>query len=242
MATSFSDHLLDGTHAARPAATAVPAGTLYSCSDHSLIYQSDGSAWSTWATISSSGIAATIVDAKGDLIAATAADTVARLAVGSNDQVLTADSAQSTGLKWAAAPGAGALQAGKVKRTSADVTTASTSLVDITGMSVTITTGARRCLVAAVVQGSVNNVAGTMCVELDIDGTGQGSGDGMICLGQAVSGETQNWSFTFLTDVLTAASHTFKLQFKVTNAAHTGTIYASSSLPCILSVVELYAA
>ena len=29
MTTRFADHLLDGTHAARPAATAVPAGTLY---------------------------------------------------------------------------------------------------------------------------------------------------------------------------------------------------------------------
>jgi hypothetical protein len=48
-----------------------------------------------------SGIPATIFDAKGDIIAATAADTAARLAVGSNNQVLTADSTASTGLKWA---------------------------------------------------------------------------------------------------------------------------------------------
>ena len=41
-----------------------------------------------------------LVDAKGDLIAATAADTVARLAVGTNGQVLTADSTAATGLKW----------------------------------------------------------------------------------------------------------------------------------------------
>ena len=47
-------------------------------------------------------IAKTIVDAKGDIIAATASDTVSRLAVGANDTVLTADSAQATGLKWAA--------------------------------------------------------------------------------------------------------------------------------------------
>lgn len=46
-------------------------------------------------------VAKTIVDAKGDLIAATAADTVARLAVGTNNQVLTADSTTATGLKWA---------------------------------------------------------------------------------------------------------------------------------------------
>lgn len=42
-----------------------------------------------------------IVDAKGDLISATAADTPARLAVGANGTVLTADSAEATGLKWA---------------------------------------------------------------------------------------------------------------------------------------------
>lgn len=49
----------------------------------------------------SAGIAKTIVDAKGDIIAATAADTVSRLAVGANNTVLTADSSTATGLKWA---------------------------------------------------------------------------------------------------------------------------------------------
>jgi hypothetical protein len=48
----------------------------------------------------SAGIPKTIVDAKGDLIAGTASDTVLRLAVGTNGQVLLADSAEATGLKW----------------------------------------------------------------------------------------------------------------------------------------------
>ncbi len=58
--------------------------------------------------LASETLGATIVDAKGDLIAATAADTVSRLAVGGNGTVLTADSAEATGIKWAAAPPAGA--------------------------------------------------------------------------------------------------------------------------------------
>ena len=53
----------------------------------------------------SNAIQNAIVDAKGDLIGATAADTPARLAVGANGTVLTADSAEATGLKWATSSG-----------------------------------------------------------------------------------------------------------------------------------------
>jgi hypothetical protein len=56
-----------------------------------------------WAT-DASGIPATIFDAKGDLIAASAADTAARLAVGTDGQYLSADSGETTGLKWVDAP------------------------------------------------------------------------------------------------------------------------------------------
>jgi hypothetical protein len=51
---------------------------------------------------------ATAIDAKGDLIAGTAADAFARLAIGTNDQVLTADSSTATGMKWATASGGSA--------------------------------------------------------------------------------------------------------------------------------------
>jgi len=55
----------------------------------------------------SNAIQNAIVDAKGDIIAATANDTPARLAVGANDTVLTADSSTATGLKWAATSASG---------------------------------------------------------------------------------------------------------------------------------------
>jgi hypothetical protein len=65
------------------------------------------------------GIQPTLLTAKGDLISATAASTVARLAVGSNDQILVADSTASTGLKWAT-PASGSTFVGAVAAMSAD--------------------------------------------------------------------------------------------------------------------------
>ena len=57
----------------------------------------------TSGTVTVTNSMATAIDAKGDLVAGTGADAFSRLAVGANDTVLTADSAQATGLKWATA-------------------------------------------------------------------------------------------------------------------------------------------
>lgn len=45
-------------------------------------------------------IQSTVVDAKGDLLVASAADTVTRLGVGNNGEMLIADSTQTAGVKW----------------------------------------------------------------------------------------------------------------------------------------------
>jgi hypothetical protein len=70
---------------------------------HVLMLDSTQATGAKWAAPpgAGSGIAETLIDAKGDLIAGSAADTAARLAVGSNGQVLTAASGQATGLQWA---------------------------------------------------------------------------------------------------------------------------------------------
>lgn len=79
MAATVAGILLVGDHASRPAAATVVAGTLYSCTDHDLIYQSDGATWSTWADLSGSGPSfATPAIALGATAAAGAASTVIR--------------------------------------------------------------------------------------------------------------------------------------------------------------------
>lgn len=88
----------------------------------------------TWSSIDP----LTILDAKGDLISATAADTPARLAVGTNGQILTVDSTTATGLKWASPAGGGkVLQVVNVTYNTS-TTVASTSYTD-SGLSASIT-------------------------------------------------------------------------------------------------------
>lgn len=60
-----------------------------------------------------------LVDAKGDVLTATADNTPARLAVGANDTVLTADSTQATGLKWAT-PAAGSTSFASITKWAVD--------------------------------------------------------------------------------------------------------------------------
>jgi hypothetical protein len=52
-------------------------------------------------------VQSSLADAKGDLLVGSAADAIVRLPVGSDGQVLTADAAQASGVKWANAAGVG---------------------------------------------------------------------------------------------------------------------------------------
>lgn len=61
----------------------------------------------TSGTVTITNSMATAIDAKGDLVVGTGADTFSKLTVGANDTILTADSTTATGLKWAAAAGGG---------------------------------------------------------------------------------------------------------------------------------------
>lgn len=106
-ASDVNGYLMQGiwvfaTAAARNAAVTSPQeGNACYLKDTDVVQIYDGSTWVTQSA--NNAISANIVDAKGDIIAATADNTVARVAVGTNGQVLTADSTATAGIKWAAA-------------------------------------------------------------------------------------------------------------------------------------------
>jgi hypothetical protein len=92
----------------------------------------------TSGTVTVTNSMATAIDAKGDLIAGTGADTFDKLTVGANNTVLTADSSTATGLKWAAPAGGGKVLQVVQGTTTTATTVASTSFTDTT-LTATIT-------------------------------------------------------------------------------------------------------
>jgi hypothetical protein len=119
--------LVFASTAARDAAITAPAeGQFAFTKDTNSLFYYDGAAWvasgatgdiegvtagvgisggGTSGTVTVTNSMATAIDAKGDLVVGTGADTFSRLAAGTNTYVLTADSAEATGLKWAAPAG-----------------------------------------------------------------------------------------------------------------------------------------
>jgi hypothetical protein len=118
--------LVFASAAARDAAITSPQeGQCCYLKDSDTVLTYSGAAWVGFDD--SNAIQNAIVDAKGDIIAATANDTPSRLAVGANNTVLTADSTQATGLKWATPASGGMTLLATTTLTGASVTISSLS-------------------------------------------------------------------------------------------------------------------
>lgn len=125
----------------------------------------------------SNAIQNAIIDAKGDLIVGTAADTPARLAVGNtNGMVLTVDSTEASGMKWAAASGGGTswtlLNSGGTALTAAQTIT-------VSGIS------GKNKIMVLVYNASSANTGSTISLRLNTD-----TGNNYYVLGNTTNGPT----------------------------------------------------
>jgi hypothetical protein len=117
----------------------------------------------------------------------------------------------------------------------ADLTTTSTSFTDVTGATATLTTAAVRCMVMVSVMCNNSNAGQAVYFDVDIDGTRFANTTNGIA--GMVGTVRMPVAFTFFTNVLTAASHTIKLQWRVT--ANTGGLsHQTTNSPIFFQVVE----
>ena len=188
---------------------------------------------------------ATAIDAKGDLIAGTGADAFSRLAVGTNGQVLTADSATATGLKWATAGGGGKVLQVVSYVLAGEVSTSSGSFVD-TGLDVTITptSSTSKILILGQVNqtsrpsGNVNNSIGFNLRRASTDIFEMGD----LHMYTAVSADlmqTSGFGITYLDSPATTSATTYKVRFKSYTAGQTVKINSFNVYTTSSSIVAM---
>jgi hypothetical protein len=187
----------------------------------------------TWVTTDdANAIQNSIVDAKGDLIAATANDTPARLAVGTNGHVLTADSTAATGLKWAAVAAGGKVLQVVNATTTTSTTVASTTYTDST-LTATITPSAASSKILVIysqtldaersavgVSGAVQLVRGVTSIQ-DL-----GTTMGINANSATFIAITTMITSTCLDSPNTTSATTYKTQVKVNTTANSGVVVA----------------
>lgn len=156
---------------------------------------------STVFTNAGNAVQKSTIDAKGDLLVGTADNTLSRLAVGTNNYVLTADSAETTGLKWAAAGGGGkVLQV--VSATYNTATTIASNTFTDTGLTASITPSAATSKVLIIV---------SQLTWISINGNEQGAGTRLLRGATTIYTPSTDYSPYFAFPGLSPTSSNFQI-------------------------------
>jgi hypothetical protein len=194
------------------------------------------------------GIQPTIFDAKADILTATAADTPARLGVGANDTVLTADSSTSTGLKWAAPAGAGKVLQVVSATTTTSTTIATTTLTDTTvTATITPTSATSKILVLISAQmyhtrSTAQAFAGGVVLRgaTTILNYGVEHLNAVRATGSTSITVVSNQAYTYLDSPNTTSATTYKLQAKVEETADNHSITCQNGgSPSTITLLEI---
>lgn len=194
----------------------------------------------TWvAQDDSNAIQNAIVDAKGDLITATAADTPARLAVGAtNGMTLQVDSSTATGLKWAT-PAAGTSVYIKLINAGSNYSTTSTTSVAVSTTNARITATPAGTTATVMLEGFSNN-SGNTTAEWTISTGGTGTIMGFPVYNNSYQGTAQNNAICIvsITGLTAGTSYNFDWFYKITGTGttsiigDTATVYPKMVLIC----------
>ena len=258
--------LVFATTAARDAAITSPQeGQFAFTKDTNSLFYYDGAAWvasgatgdiegvtagvgisggGTSGTVTVTNSMATAIDAKGDLIVGTGADTFSRLAVGTNGQVLIADSAEATGLKFATPSSAGKvlqvvsfeINTTKTSTTNSyvdtDLTATITPTLNTSKVLVLITQGWQLYIASAgaEMQGDIKLLRGSTLLGSEAAQVIRAAG-----YVSELSSRT-NWAYTYLDSPATTSATTYKTQFKNTAALGSFRVNNNSSTITLLEI------